>query len=382
MRICYFSSANSLQGGAERSQVRLVRHRLSLGDRVHVVLPFESELTAHYRRLGARVHVIYWQHLQTLGDLPHVLRYLLYLPVITLRLARLLRRERIELLHVNEILDLQGLVAARIAGVPALTYVRYVLPNRLLRRIVALLAVALADRVVCNSHACRRLAMEASGSAKIRVIHNGGPDLEEFDPARVEPERPESVPAGAVVIGTVAKLVEEKGHHMMVELAKRLTMLGYRELHYVTVGGPVPGHERYARRIHRSIQQAGLEKRWHFLGKRTSVAAPMAGMDIVCHLATCEDTFPAVPQEAAALGKPVLAFRVGGIPEVLTHPGSIRWVELGDIEGLIRQARELLDDPRLRQRIGRAACEEIRRRVSLSRHFAAVDALYREMLRD
>src|SRR5271169_4250186 len=113
MRICYYSSANSLQGGAELSQVRIVAHLLGNGHEVHVVLPRESELTHHYRQMGANVHVLYWQHLTTLTNVPHVLKYLFWLPIITLRLAWLLRKLRIDVLHVNELLDFQGLAAAR-----------------------------------------------------------------------------------------------------------------------------------------------------------------------------------------------------------------------------------------------------------------------------
>lgn len=379
MRAAFFTSANSLQGGAEFSQVRIVRHLLGQGHAVHVVLPAESELTAHYRALGATVHVLYWQHLQRLSDPLHVLRYLLWLPVITIRLALLLRRERIDLLHVNEILDVQGLLAARLARVPSLVYVRIILPSRALRRALARIALALADRVVCVSRAVHRMALGSSRSDKVRVIYNGGPDPAAFDPARVRPIRPAGTD-GALLVGLVAKLVRDKGHLLLLDLAGRLQAEGRDDVHYVLVGGEVPGHEAYADELRREIDRRGLAGRVHLVGKQRDIPAWMAGMDVVCHLPLCEDCFPAVPMEAAALGKPVLSFVSGGVPEQLTHPGSVRLVPIGDMEALLPHLRELLDDAHLRRRLGQAARAEVRAKFSLPRHFAELGAVYAELL--
>jgi len=379
LKICYFSSANSLQGGAELSQIRLVKHNLERGNKVHIVLPRESELTEHYRQLGATVHVVYWEHMQSLTRPWNVLCYLFWLPILVVRLARLLRQEKIDLLHVNEILDFQGLLAARMVRVPAVTWVRYVLHNSLIRWIAARLALGLANRVVCNSHACHRLAMAATSNPKVRVIRNGGPDPEIFDLAKINPIRPEGT-KDDLILGAIAKLVHEKGHHLFIEFISQLRKCGYSNVHGVIVGGEVKGHKRYADLLRRQVGRLGLQDCIHFVGQHLNVASYVAGMDIVTHLAVCEDTFPYAPQEAAMLGKPVLSFNVGGVPEILTHPVSAYLVEMGDIEALLPYAKSLLDDPELRKSIGENARKEVNERISLSRHLNSVDQLYNEML--
>jgi glycosyltransferase involved in cell wall biosynthesis len=379
MNICFFTSANSLQGGAELSQARIVRHLLREGHTAHVVLPFESDLAEHYRRLGAAVHILYWQHLQTLRAPLHVLRYLLWLPVITARLARLLRRRRVDLLHVNEILDFQGLVAARLARTPCLTYVRIILPSALPRRVLAWLALRLADRVVCVSQAVHRLALGGTDSPKVRVIYNGGPDPAVFDPRTVQPIRPSGC-EGKPLIGLAAKLVSDKGHLALLELAQRLDRRGFTDVHYEIVGGPVPGHERYAARLREAISRAGLAGRFHLVGRQHDIPAWMAGMDIVCHLPLCQDCFPAAPMEAAAMEKPVLTFVSGGIPEQLTHPGSARMVPIGDVAALADHAAQLLADPRLRLAMGQAARREVLSKFSIPRHLGQIEGVYRELL--
>jgi len=377
MRVCFFSTGESLQGGAERCQEIIVRHMIATGHTAHVVLQKPCELSDRYEAIGARVHHLYWQHLRTLADPLHVLKYLLLLPIITVRLALLLRRERIDLLHVNEILDFQGLAAARLAGVPAAVFVRVILPNRLIRAVLARLARLLAHRVVCVSQAVHRDVFGADGGPKVCVIHDGGPDYEMFNPARTEPKRPPGATDDTVVVGMVAKFVAWKGHEVFVELARRLVQIADgRDLRFVIVGGQIPGHEAFAAKVRSQIDAAGLADRFWLVGKQLDVAGYMAGMDILCHLPLWEDPFPGVPMEAAAMGRCVLAFRSGGVPEELTDPTSCRLAPIGDIDALTATAIELIADPAARAAMGQAAAEEVRGKFSHEGHLREIDALY------
>jgi len=380
MKVCFFSTGYSLQGGAERCQAIIVRHLLESGHEAHVVLPAESELSEHYRAIGAHVHIIYWQHLRKLSDPLHVMKYLFWLAPTILRVAWLCRKHRIDLVHVNEILDFQGLIAARLAGVPGVVFVRTILDWPLMNGILAGIVASLADAVACVSGAVYRMTFRAWRRRHIRVLHDGGPDYYVFDPEKVAPIRPE-IPPGALVIGTVSKLVPSKGHLQFLELAHRLDELGYTHLHYVIVGGPVGGHEAFARLVEKRVEQYGLGRRVHMAGQQNDIAAWLAGMDIVCHLPLVQDSLPGVPMEAAAMGKPILGFISGGVPEELTHPTSARLVPVSDIDALARNAIEIIENPRLRAEMGRRAHEEIRRKFSIPSHLKQVGDLYESLLR-
>lgn len=380
MKVCFFSTGYSLQGGAERCQVIIVRHLLACGHDAHVVLPAESELSEHYRAIGAHVHIIYWQHLRTLSDPLHVLKYLFWLAPTILRVAWLCRRHRIDLVHVNEILDFQGLIAARLAGVPGVVFVRTILDWPLMNGILAAIATSLSGAVACVSGAVYRKVFRSWRRRHIRVLYDGGPDYDVFDPGKAAPIRPD-IPPGALVIGMVSKLVYIKGHLPFLDLARRLGELGYDKLHYVIVGGSVSGHEQYARLVEQRVEQYGLTGRIHMVGRQNDVAGWLAGMDIVCHLPLRDDPLPGVTMEAAAMGKPVLGFISGGVPEQLTHPTSARLVPVGDIDALARHAIELIESPELRAEMGRNARQEVKSKFSIPSHLAEVDELYRSLLR-
>jgi len=379
MRVCFFSTGFSLQGGAERCQAIIVRHLLARGHEAHVVLPGESELADHYRRIGAKVHIIYWQHLRKLTDPLHVMKYLLYLPPTVVRLAWLCLQHRIDLVHVNEILDFQGLIAARLAGAPSAVFIRTILDSPRMNAVLATISTLLADGVACVSRAVHRMTFRGWRRRHIRVLYDGGPEYDVFDPEKVEPVRPD-IPADAPLIGMVSKLVYIKGHLPFLDLARRLDELGCRHVHYVIVGGPVDGHEDYERLVRSRIEQYGLTGRVHLVGKQDNVAGWMAGMDIFCHLPLREDPLPGVTMEAAAMRKCVLGFLSGGMPEQLTHPTSARLVPVGDVEALASHAMELLADGDLRARMGRAARREVRAKFSIPSHLAEIDEFYRGCL--
>lgn len=375
MRICFFSSGNSLQGGAELIQVRKVSYMMKLGWEVHVVLPAESDLAACYRELGANIHVIYWQHLQHLSNPLHVLKYLFYLPLITIRLAMLLRRYRIDILHVNEILDFQGLAAARLARVPSLMYVQWIVEQKPLRWILARIVLKLADRLVCPSRATHKLALYDSNSDKIHLNHEGGPAPERFNPDKVTPIRPTGC-EDSFVIGMVAKLVRDKGHMFLLGLADELRRRGHENLRYVIIGGTVAGHEAYEAELKKQISERGLADMFVLAGEQRDVPGYMAGMDILCHLPRIEDCFPAVPMEGAMMGRAVLSFFSGGVPEEVTHPTSIRLVPIGDIKALADQAEQLITDAGLRKQLAENARREIVGKFPIEEHQAKLKALY------
>ena len=166
---------------------------------------------------------------------------------------------------------------------------------------------------------------------------------------------------------------------LLLELACRLGDFGYGDIHYVIVGGPVAGHEAYAAELAEQIRRHGLSDRVHLVGQQHDVPAYMAGMDIVCHLPLWEDPLPGVPMEAAAMRKPVLSFFSGGVAEELTHPTSARLVPIGDIDALAEHARQLIEDPGLRRRLGQNAQREVRSKFLLAAHLGQIDSLYREL---
>ena len=147
---------------------------------------------------------------------------------------------------------------------------------------------------------------------------------------------------------TVANLRPEKGYDVLLEAAK---VIADRDLpiRIAAVGrGPLSNalHARHA--------EMGLGHRFQFLGQRDDVLRLLAGADAFV-LASRHEGLPVALMEATSVGLPVVASRVGGIPQVLEDEVDALLVPPGDPGVLAQAMTRLASDPELRGRLGRRA---------------------------
>ena len=109
------------------------------------------------------------------------------------------------------------------------------------------------------------------------------------------------------------------------------------------------------------------------------VAQYYQAADVYVHAAR-EDTFPSSVLEAMACGTPVVATRVGGIPEQIEEASTGFLVSPGDVNGLAERVARLLSSPVLRENMGRQAAEAAKSRFSFERQVDAYLAWYREVI--
>ncbi len=93
-----------------------------------------------------------------------------------------------------------------------------------------------------------------------------------------------------------------------------------------------------------------------------------------------DEPFGLVTIEAGACRKPIVATRVGGIPEIVEDGVNGFLVERDDLEGLVRQVARLVDDPALRRRLGEAGRARVERDFT-DRPVRELERTYRELLR-
>lgn len=410
-RILYLTSSNMLQGGAELCLMKIVEHAKARGDVPLVVMPEEGAISEHYRSNNVQVRIVPYNRISTLGGWGYRAAFLPKFYRSIRQMERLICREAIDLVHVNELIDFNGLVSARRAGVPCVCHVRVIVEQpRWMRKILLAAARRYADRIICVSQAVRTKMFDAPVARQlicrdsshppltrqltsrnsatendpVRVIYDGGPDLSHFDPARPRPNlRPTfGIPDDAFVAGVVSKLARVKGHDHFLEAAALMRAQVEKEkdnLYFVLVGGPLPGHEEYYRELQQLIRSKGLEGRVVETGARSDIPELLAMFDAFVLLPTYQDPFPGVVLEAMAMERPVVAYDSGGIREQFEDGRSGFRVPQGDREGVARALLELYRDPERTRAMGKAARQYLLSHFSLERHFRELDALYAEL---
>jgi glycosyltransferase involved in cell wall biosynthesis len=116
-----------------------------------------------------------------------------------------------------------------------------------------------------------------------------------------------------------------------------------------------------------------------FPGYQEDVAPFFAAFDVFVLPSGNEGT-PVTAIEALAGGCPVVATRVGGVPDVVTDGEDGFLVEPGDVEGLAERLALLANDPALRAAMGGAGRDRMRSRYAVDRLIDDIDRLYRDLL--
>ncbi len=234
-----------------------------------------------------------------------------------------------------------------------------------------------AGRVVAVSESARREYIEhlRLPPEKVVTIYNGI-DVDRF---RVEPSvraqvRAElGIPQKARLTATVAVLRPQKGIEDMLEALPAMVNR-VPNLHYMVVGD---GPDR--QNLERKISERGLEDRVTLTGVRPDVPRMLAAADVFV-LPSYTEALPTVVAEAMASGLPVVATRVGGIPEMVDDTTGIL-VDPGDREGLAAAVSAILTDNDMASALGDQGARTAERRFDIRKQAARLVTEYRELAR-
>jgi glycosyltransferase involved in cell wall biosynthesis len=266
-----------------------------------------------------------------------------------------------------------GHLAGRMAHIPVISTVHVIqrnpayryLPNR--------------DRSVVAVSDFLRQNLIATGvpEGRIQTVYNGtdfafeGQSLPAADNGvRIEL----GLPPASTLIGMFGQINAFKGSTLLVEAAHAI-MKRFPEAYFVFVGSAKPAFQQELIELARAN---GVLDHLRFTGVRSDVQRIMAAMDVIT-LPSCYEACSMAIIEAMAVGKPVVATRAGGNPEL---------VQDGETGLLIERTREaladalisILEDTHACKRMGEAAHQVAKTRFSASVMVAQIEALYNDLV--
>jgi glycosyltransferase involved in cell wall biosynthesis len=235
-------------------------------------------------------------------------------------------------------------------------------PPRLTDRLVLLsrTRMCLFQSEVVRDHALARTP--ALGRLPTRVVYNGY-DAERYRPdpgagARFRADH--AIAPGRLVVLTMSALERAKGQDLALQALQRLVSEGADPV-YVMVGDG-----KHAEQMRERARHSGVTTIFTGFLRGAQVLEALNAADVYLHPAR-EEIFPNAIAEAMACGRPVIATRVGGVPELLgadDEAGLL--VPLEDVAGLAAALGRCAAQPELRARLGAAGRRRIETRFPMS----------------
>jgi glycosyltransferase involved in cell wall biosynthesis len=308
----------------------------------------------------------------------------------TIRLARLIRKERPQILHTHTAkAGTVGRVAARLAGsrkppIIVHTFHGHVLRGyfgpvrslffRLLERWLARGTTALVavspqvrdDLVALGVAPAERFVVVRLG---IELDERVAPELN----GRAETRRYLGISGDRFAVGWIGRMTAVKRTDDVLIAFKRLRDSGIDAVLCMVGDGP----DRVL--LERRARELGVTRDMLFLGYQEDVAPFYAAFDALVLPSENEGT-PVSVIEALAAELPVVATRVGGVPDVVTDGEDGFLVEAGATDDLAERLGRLARDPQLRSRMGKKGRERVLPRYAVERLVDDVDELYRSLL--
>lgn len=181
-----------------------------------------------------------------------------------------------------------------------------------------------------------------------------------------------NLPARSFVIGCVARLAPEKDHHTLLEAFS--LFLKTRSQASLVIVGSGPSEKQ----ILEWISKSAAKNRIHMLGYRDDMYEILPAFDTVA-LPSLREGLPLALLEAMAHALPVVATRVGAIPELLENGGGLT-VDTQDTQAMANCFEKLASDAPFRKKSGRIARKLVSERYSLDAMVDAYHQLYQSML--
>lgn len=301
-----------------------------------------------------------------------------------LRLMKFLRRRRVSILHTHLF---EPSVVALIAGALVRTPVRIITRHysdyhtrvgKKWHTRLDQLCTALSHRAIAVSQHTADVMLQEEGAPpdKVTVVLNGV----DFDRLKLSsPDAPQKIrdefaPQGEILLLQVARLHPEKGHEFLFRALPQIRAQVPRPVRLL-LAGRGPFEEQYRAQV----RELGVDDMVVFLGFRRDAPDLMAAADVIT-LASVAEAFGLVITEAMYLDKPVVATRVGGVPEIIEDGVDGLLVPPASAEALAGAIIRVLCDEALCRRLSGAGKDKVSQQFSFERMVRQYEEVYRELL--
>ena len=189
----------------------------------------------------------------------------------------------------------------------------------------------------------------------------------------------EQASGGPKRVGIVGRIAKWKGQHVFLEAAAKVAAGGH-DVEFLIVGAPLFGEEEYEQSLREQADRLGIAGRVRFLGFTKDIPKVMGSLDVLVHASITGEPFGQVITEAMAAGKPVIASRGGGVPEIIADGENGLLTPMGDAGALAGALISLIENPEKASRLGAAGYKHVREQFTARQGARKVEQIYESIV--
>ena len=304
-----------------------------------------------------------------------------YNPKKIYSLYKLFKKEKPAIVHTQILgANIYGRIAAMLARVPVIISTEHNVYYKK-KRVHIWLDKILAkntDKIVAVSNRVKEFTskQEGIGKDKFELIYNGI-DSKEFLPtaSRKDIRDKLNFREGDFILGAVGALTIQKGHYYLIQA---LSLLVKRYPNTILL---VVGTGELKEELQEIVRKLSLQENVRLLGLRRDISDLLNCMDVFVLPSLWEGLGIAL-LEAMLMGLPVVASSVDGILEIVENGKNGILVPPGNVEALSNAIDELIENPQLRQSLGKAAKEHILEKFEVRQYIHKLENLYNRLLKE
>ena len=295
----------------------------------------------------------------------NILKYLILFPFEVLMLANFLKKHSFDIVHVSGgSRQSKGIIAAKLAKIKVVWEMNDTYAPIIIRNVYFLLS-RLADCFVFASYRTKSYYKKLTPKNKRNFLIQSPVNVNFYDPSfefPVENFIKQNIEKKKIIIGTVANVSPVKDLKLLLRTVEKLSSYSNKII-FIVVGSIHNSQKNYYEHLLDNISRQRI-KNFFFLGPRMDVRPLLKIIDIyVC--SSKHESSPLSLLEAMAMKKAIVSTDVGDVKDFINNGVDGFIVKNGDDDALANYLKKLIDDPKLRNKLGESAREVVKNKFDL-----------------
>lgn len=346
-----------------------------------LALPENGLMVRKAKDLGVETFVV--PHIIKLGE-GYRLWKVLKITKCICDMIELIKKNKINIVHSNSPrAGFIGGFVAKLTSSASVIHVRDIHLSPFSNYFKALILDALSDKIIAVSNATKNAVMQKRTKLefKTKVIYNGI-DFEKLDKILTKNIRHElGIGENVPIIGSVGIIHPVKGHDTVIR-ASAIVRERFPNLKVLITGGYLLEADRlFEIELRNLVKELNLTDCVIFTGFRDDIYDILSIMDVLILASNYPDPLPRILIEASAMRKPIVATKVGGIPEIVEDGISGILIEPSDYKSLAEAVISLLENRPLATEMGLNARKIAESKFSIETHVREIENIYIELIK-